>query len=308
MRIPTSASPDVQQAFRDVIAAVAPLLQTTPYDWQDRRLIGLLDGTDDQDAVTVAQLTQLRDDLGVSSGPRPAGKLAALGSGKVRIGAYSTRGAAEPHAGEWFVATDRNDVAWLSDGASWLYMFGIHQDVIANKPTLVTGDAGYLFAATDYARVYRWSGSAWADAPGEPARDEVAFFAVAPGTGWRVCDGSSVSKSTSTAGTTSVTLPDYSTAAYVKAGTSATVGPTAASGTTASESSHTHSVDPPSTQSSTPSSTVSVQGGVTFQVGDDGHRHTTDIAAFTSAAGSAHSHGPGTLELRNTQLLAYYRL
>lgn len=49
--------------------------------------------------------------------------------------------------------------------------------------------AGVLFYATDFDRVFRWNGSTWEDAPGQPARGMVAFFLVDPGTGWAACDG-----------------------------------------------------------------------------------------------------------------------
>jgi hypothetical protein len=54
---------------------------------------------------------------------------------------------------------------------------------------LQTADQGLLFYSVDFDRAYRWSGAAWEDAPGQPARGMVAFFAIDPPIGWLRCDG-----------------------------------------------------------------------------------------------------------------------
>jgi len=293
--IPRSAAADVQAAFRDLWAAMPLRRGTDTIDAQSLRLINLTDGRDDQDAVTMAQLNLLRDQVGVGDTvERDPGKLAGTGTGKVRVGAFSTRGAAAAHQGEWFLASDRNYVAWLSLNGTWQYVFGIHQDTIANKPTLATGDAGYRFTATDFARLYRWSGSAWADAPGQPDRGQVAYFTdgLLPGTGWALCDGSSVTRSTPTAGTTSITVPNLTGSNRFIRSVSGTTGGTGGSATT-----HTHPIDPPATNgtATTGSNSASreVQSGTGSTVADNPHSHqvtvTIDVASFTSGTPSGTS-------------------
>ena len=65
------------------------------------------------------------------------------------------------------------------------------------------------FFATDYARLYRWTGTVWEDSPDAPARFQIVLFAQAPEPpiGWAPCDGRRVTRSTSTGGITSYTTP-----------------------------------------------------------------------------------------------------
>jgi len=275
----------VQQGFRDVDALIAALGQTTPYDWKQRRLSNLEDGEADQDAVTVAQLTAsieaLRTDLDTAGADAPQ-----AGS---RIGVFTARGAPGAHRGQLFFASDRHYVGWVSTGAAWVYVLGTQRGAIASlTASLTTNDAGYLYYATDYARTFRWTGSVWENAPGDTMQGEVRGFTIAPGTGWQLCDGSTVTRSTPTGGTTSVTVPNYATPAYVKFATALTVGPTAASGTSGSTGPETGG----------PSDTTEVASGSGEDVASGDHTHDVD----------SHDHGPGTLELRRTELLAYMRL
>jgi len=280
--------PEVQRAFRDVDALVSALGQTTPYDWKRRRLINLLDGTGAQDAATVGQLdaaiAALRDELTEdedAEGP--------LIDGPIRVGAFAQRGAATAHKSELFVASDRTYVTWVSTGAVWQYLAGMQRGLIAAITTgLTTNDAGYLYYATDFARAYRWTGSAWEDAPGAPARGQIVYFPVtlhadfAPGTGWQLCDGTAgVTRSTPTGGTTTVTVPDLTTDSRFLRSVAGATGGTGGSATT-----HTHAVNPPNTTSGTPSNTTTVQAGAGATVASDGHTHDTDIASFTSGAPS----------------------
>ena len=83
------------------------------------------------------------------------------------------------------------------------------------KPTLGAGDAGAIFWANDFDRAYNWTGSVWEDEPGQPERGTIAVSAavslagaLAASPGWALCDGSTVTGSTSTGGTTSVTTPN----------------------------------------------------------------------------------------------------
>lgn len=64
--------------------------------------------------------------------------------------------------------------------------------------------AGLLFYSTDFARAFRWTGSAWEDAPGQPERGLVGWFAP-PGPpdtaltlpGWASCNGKIVQQTSS---------------------------------------------------------------------------------------------------------------
>ena len=276
-----------------------------------------------------------------------------------RQGTYATRPAvAASDNGLVYYATDQ-DVYYQVVAGAWKYMCGIMAGTLSpdTKPTLVAGDANFLFYAADYDKIYQWTGAAWRIADGADKIGEIRFFdgSVAPGTGWQLCDGSTVTRSTPTGGTTPVTVPNYTTPAYVKAGIVAAVGPTAASGTVSPVSAGT-----PAGTNSAPAFTGSALGAHAHSLPiflDDGipaigvptkglfgteapSTHTVyasvntaalppgildsleksesvsagtpagTVAApiFTGSALAAHDHGPNNLELRNTQLQAFYRL
>lgn len=306
MHIPSSAPADVQQAFRDLYAIVAPLDQTRAIDWKTRRLSKLGDATEGTDAITKAQvdalIKALRSDAGLDVGTGPEGALAGLVGG-VRVGTYAVRGAAPAHAGELFLASDRNYVGWVSTASAWKYVSGAQYGTLSpnQKPTLTTDDTGYLFASTDFARMFRWSGSAWTDAPGQPVRWAVSMFLVEydPGAGWHKVDGTAGVPFSAADGTTgTVTLPDFITAKRMLRSNSAS-GTFGGSATT-----HTHAVDPPNTTSGgpstantgTPSATTNVQSGAGATVASDTHTHSlashthdTNIASFASGAPSGSS-------------------
>ena len=63
-----------------------------------------------------------------------------------------------------------------------------------------------------------------------------SFLAAPTGNGWALCNGTSILRMNADGTTSAVTVPDYTTAAYLKLGITATPGPTAASGVTASVS------------------------------------------------------------------------
>ncbi len=64
--------------------------------------------------------------------------------------------------------------------------------------------AGLLFYSTDFARTFRWNGTRWEDAPGQPERGLVGWFAP-PGPpdatlvlpGWASCNGKQVQQTSS---------------------------------------------------------------------------------------------------------------
>jgi hypothetical protein len=62
-----------------------------------------------------------------------------------------------------YYETDRK-VAYYSDGTDWIYMTGVMEDTLANRPAdLGAHDANFLFLATDTPKaLYRWDGSGWA--------------------------------------------------------------------------------------------------------------------------------------------------
>src|SRR5579859_2600217 len=173
------------------------------------------------------------------------------------------------------------------------------------KPSLGANDSGFLFYSTDFDRTYLWTGAAWIDAPEQRPRFETGMFAVDPGLGWHILDGSTVTASKADGTTQSIVLANLATPAYAKLGTSAT-GVNAASGATTSDSAGT----PAGTfagnldTTSAPSATVAVQSGAGTTVATSTHTHTvTPDGTFTGTPMGTHSHGPNTLELRNLVFL-----
>lgn len=188
----------------------------------------------------------------------------------------------------------------------WLYETGIYINTLANIPTLASNDANFLLWISDYSHLMRWDGAAWNWGPADQGSGYYQLYESAPSgfgaNAWQLCNGSTVARLNSDATTTNVTLDDLTTAAYLKgATTSAAVA--AASGTTDDESSHTHPVNITSGVDSAP---------VTFGTGNLGtataaaEGHTHQVTGNTGA-GTAHHHGPGTLDLRNKQARLYYR-
>jgi len=213
----------------------------------------------------------LPDTLGVAS--------ILQGTHAVRVSDFNP---AEYAVGTLFYETDRTVLYYINESNLWAYLTGIMRAVLASLPgDLGTSDAFFMFEATDYSHVLEWQGGAWSWGPGEIGSDYIQSFRAAPNTvganAWQQCDGSTVARLNANGTTTNVTVPDYSTAAYLKLiDTGATIGPTAASGVTG-----------------TPSATTTVDN---------------DAAGSTVAVGSGtHTHTVSTLELRNTELLAYYR-
>jgi hypothetical protein len=134
----------------------------------------------------------------------------------VRIGTYALRGLAAYHRYTIFEASDRNYVAWASDGASWLYSYGIQSrtqaQLAALAATLGTADAGYLVWVTDYEHVLRWSGTVWTFGPGDAGGGYVAYFLAAPnGNGWVLVNGTATTILKADGTTTAVTPYDVST-------------------------------------------------------------------------------------------------
>ena len=206
----------------------------------------------------------------------------------------------------------------------------------ANVPTtLALGDEGRIYYVTDFDQFVRWSGTAWQFMGG--TNGYIAHFTAAPGTGWALCDGSTVNKLVVGAAaltTASVTLPNLTgTEAYLKTAGSYTGSPVAAAGAsgatapgTDSQGSHTHTGTTDadgdhnhggSTGSYTAADAAQAGAGQAVSIT---HAHSigasgTHTHGFTTGSGGSHSHtvdshthGIGTLDPRHLNTLPYFRL
>lgn len=206
-------------------------------------------------------------------------------------------------AGFIFEGSDANNAWWRWSGAAWIFQIGstgVPLEVTLSpdtRPTLTANDVGFRIWATDYRRLYVWSGAAWAEGQHNDSRYQIGFFDVAPDqNGWYICDGAVVSRSTSTAGVTNYTTPDLLTDnRFLRSAN-------AASGTGGDATNHTHQVDPPNTTSTGPTPNTSdvdngagqvVMAGVGVTVAAHthdhdlaDHTHDVDIAEFASAGPS----------------------
>ncbi len=209
-----------------------------------------------------------------------------------------------------FYATDQ-DTHWQVVAGAWKYICGVYKrtqaQLAALAGVLVAGDIGLLVEVTDFYHTMRWTGAVWEWGPGETGAHEIAGFPVSPPLGWVLCDGAVTSFLNGTGTVTAFTTPNL-VGQYLKFNNGGYTSTLPAGGAVADESAHVHSIDPPETDSGAPSATTAVCTTTTaVNVGSATHTHKTDIAAFDSAAGSAHDHGPGTLELARTELLPYFR-
>lgn len=209
-------------------------------------------------------------------------------------------------AGALYFETDRNALYEWS-GSAWVFRLGMpfrrtQAQLAALAATLGANDAGFRAEVTDYSHTLEWTGAAWTFADGDSGSGYVQPFIVAPTGGtWHICDGTAGIKYLKGDGTTgSLTVPTLTGSTYIKAGgysgpaVNAAINPTWTAGSkTDDESAHTHQVDPPPTASGNESADTTVDNtlaGSTVSVAANPHTHSTDIAPFTSAAGSAHHH------------------
>jgi hypothetical protein len=170
----------------------------------------------------------------------------------------------------------------------WKYISGTMRAALSGIPTdLTSKDEGFLFYSTDYYRTWRRTSSAWEYAPGERAHKEITLYPGTVPSGWAVCDGSSVTITTSAAGTTSFTTPDL-TGQFIRGGTySGSVVAAVGAGLTGdidAESSHTH--DQGTLAAAAAVGSTDVTGGA---VPVSATAHTHAIVGSTGA-GSAHTH------------------
>jgi len=195
---------------------------------------------------------------------------------------------------------------------TWVYLGGTMRATLANIPALGANDADFLFYATDYHHLFRWTGAAWEFGPCDDGSGFIRMDTQVPNAGlWQLCDGSTVARSNPDGTTTNVTLEDLvsapAKAAYPKLGSPytgvavAAVAPTLAGADTDDEAAHTHSVTVPAEDTSdeaahthavvgstlAPTPTTPVSGPGAIQVGDGVHTHPM---SFNSGVGTAHNH------------------
>lgn len=305
MRIPSIAVPEVQQSFREVLAKLDVWTGGQNVDFSGRRIMRAGDAVDPQDYVTLRQTRELITKDLASISPALTSIKAGL------FGTHSQRLATAPSPlGIFYWETNRTALYQaqnVSGTAAWVFI--INQPFYGTlspdqKPSdLGVNDNGFYFYSTDFDRTYVWAASAWVDAPNQPKRGTIAHFPVtlhadfAPGNGWALCDGTAgVTRSTPSGGTTTVTVPDLTTSSRFLRSVSGATGGTGGSATT-----HTHSVDPPSTATSGPVSSITdvdngggqeVQSGTGVTVAahthdhNMDHVHAVDIGSFTSGAPS----------------------
>ena len=185
-----------------------------------------------------------------------------------------------------FIATDRGGQVWRNGVTAWVLLEGVGGPYSANAgsaPTLTTDDVGFVWKMADFDRLYRWTGTAWEDAAGQPTRGMIDYFSdlMLPGAWWALCDGSSVTRSTPTGGTTSILVPNLTSVNRFIRSVALGTGTTGGGATT-----HTHQVNPPSTTSGANSASQAVQVGVGVTVAADPHTHATDVVEFSSGGPS----------------------
>lgn len=120
--------------------------------------------------------------------------------------------------GTTFYATDRG-VTYIAIDGHWYYYGGTQYDVLASKPSpSVLYDVGYLFYATDYSHLFRWSGITWIRL--NDTSLYIKGFQIAPTqSGWGLCDGSTYTYSKDDGTTGSITTPNLtSVAKFIKYG------------------------------------------------------------------------------------------
>lgn len=245
-------------------------------------------------SVSVSRLEEIESRLAFLDNPNDS----SISDIRILVDVIASRPSATPYfVGTLFWATDQTvlyQVQIVTGTKTWVFISGTMRGTINpdQKPTLGTADEDFRFFSTDFNHTFRWSGSAWAMGPDETPQGAIVPFVVAPGTGWQVCDGSTVTGSTAVGGTASVTVPNFGTAAYLKLGSSTTIGPTAASGASANASTGL------SLNAHTVTNIADTGSGTNVHTGPSSHTITDP----------QHNHAAGTLELRRTQIAAYYRL
>jgi hypothetical protein len=174
--------------------------------------------------------------------------------------------------------------------------------------TLTEDDAGAIFFVTDFGHLLEWNGAEFVWGPGDTGSGYIAGFESAPtAAGWHLCDGSAVERLNQDGTVSSVVLPNYTTAAYLKLGNALSIGPNIPSGLTQAASAGTPAGTNAAATSGVESADRDVQSGAGATVAASNHTHNVPGQAFTGSPLGPHQHGPGTMDLENTVLLAYFR-
>jgi hypothetical protein len=160
MRIPQTLSLiEIQAAFREIQAALQPFLSGNP-DFTGRRITNAGEPISAFDYARKIDVEASVEGLVQKAVQKlPSGLLSA--ATEIRAGAYATRGAATGHANQLFLASDRDYVAFFSNGAIWVWAGGVHRDTFANRPTPTSDETNYTYEATDTEQRFFWTGSAW---------------------------------------------------------------------------------------------------------------------------------------------------
>jgi hypothetical protein len=191
--------------------------------------------------------------------------------------------------GTRFWETDRTSmylVQIVASAAVWRWIGGRMFDTYANRPTdLGMNDAGFLFHATDYSHTLMWGGAAWGPSwgPNDDGSDYYRLYENAPAgfgaSAWQLCNGATVDRLNADGTVTSVTVPNVTTALYLKGGiVSAAAAP--AGGSTGSAT----------TGLPTATFTPDAGGDAAYVPPDPGHTHSA-----------------GSIELANLQKRLYFR-
>lgn len=236
----------------------------------------------------------------------------------ILYGTHADRVASYPASsysnGVLFFETDRKAM-YVVSGGTWVWANGTMYAARASAPTdLGSDDNGFLLFVSDFAHLVRWTGTAWEFADGDvPGR--VEGFAVNPGTGWVLCDGTASTYLTvgATLTATSITPPDLTAGAYPKFGaayagsvvaatapTASVSGSTANAGATISGSTGSTSVNnATSNEGAAPVNADTNGDGSNAPVAPSGHSHPNDHGSHNHDKGTLavdnHQHGAGTL-------------
>lgn len=182
-------------------------------------------------------------------------------------------------------------------------VLGVNSGLFTAIPTLGAGDAGYVYFITDLRHLIYWDGAAWQYLDGDqPGR--FSHFIAAPGTGWVLCDGSATTYLSVGAvpALNAITLPDLTTAAYLKSGAagSYTGTPVAAaapgatmSGSTATGSTGTGSTGTGTTGDGTGQGVFNASTGLSADLNFTTHHHS--VPALSVPSLSIPALGAGTL-------------
>lgn len=175
------------------------------------------------------------------------------------------------------------------------------RDTLANIPTdLKQEDEGYLFTATDYARTWRWTGTAWQRADSEMPTLFVGLFGAAPGAGWKLLNGASnpftYTKDDATTGTVSVqdARGYYLKAVAAFTGSQVAAVAPGATGPTISTDATGITANSSAANLGGPSGTTVVQSGAGATVASSTHNHT-DSGHTHGITDPSHTHTPGTV-------------